>query len=108
MSSTLRLLLAAAMFGAGASAAGAGGNAADGAALAKKLCTSCHIVAEDTAQQTVSADVPSFPSIAQLEGQTAERIAGRIVLPHPPMPQIQLTRQEIADLSAYIMSLKPE
>ena len=41
-----------------------------------------------------------------LPEQSPERIAGRIVVPHPPMPQIEVTRNEIRDLAAYIMSLK--
>jgi mono/diheme cytochrome c family protein len=83
-----------------------GPDAAKGRALAEKLCVSCHIVAEKAANATVSADVPSFVSIANKPGQTAEAIAGRIVLPHPPMPKIQLTRSEIADIATYISSLK--
>jgi hypothetical protein len=51
-------------------------------------------------------DVPSFAAIANKKGQTIERIAGRIVVPHPPMPQVQLTRAEIAALSTYIFSLR--
>ncbi len=35
-----------------------------------------------------------------------ETIAGRIVIPHPPMIAVPLTRAEIADLAAYIMTLK--
>jgi mono/diheme cytochrome c family protein len=51
-------------------------------------------------------DVPSFAVIANKKDQTIERIAGRIVVPHPPMPQVQLTRAEIAALATYIFSLR--
>jgi mono/diheme cytochrome c family protein len=44
--------------------------------------------------------------IANKTGQTAQSIAGAIVVPHPPMPQIQLTREEIGDVAAYILTLK--
>lgn len=84
----------------------AGGDAANGQALAKRLCSNCHIVGDEAASATVAADVPSFKSIANLPEQSPERIAGRIVVPHPPMPQIEVTRNEIRDLAAYIMSLK--
>ena len=90
------------------SPAAAGGDARSGRTLAEKLCTGCHIVSDKSAGATVSADVPSFAAIANKVDQSAERIAGRIVVPHPPMPQIQVTRQEIADLAAYIMSLKSD
>jgi hypothetical protein len=35
-----------------------------------------------------------------------EAIAGHIVIPHSVMPQVKLTRDEIAALSAYIFSLR--
>lgn len=81
-------------------------SAANGQALAEKLCTACHIVGHEATSAAVPADVPSFAAIANKPGQTAEAIAGRIVLPHPPMPKVQLTRSEIADLATYIGSLK--
>ncbi len=84
----------------------ADGDIANGQALAKRLCSNCHVVGDEAAAQTISADVPSFKSIANLPEQSPERIAGRIVVPHPPMPQIDVTRNEIRDLAAYIMSLK--
>ncbi len=78
----------------------------EGQVLAEKLCISCHIIGGQAASVSVPADVPSFVAIANKPGQTAEAIAGRIVVPHPPMPQIHLTRSEIADLAAYILSLR--
>lgn len=84
----------------------ASGDATSGQALAKRLCSNCHIIGDEAAAATISADVPSFKSIANLPDQSPERIAGRIVVPHPPMPQIEVTRNEIRDLAAYIMSLK--
>jgi mono/diheme cytochrome c family protein len=70
-----------------------------GKVLAEKLCTNCHLVG--SAQQ-----VPSFPEIANLEGQTAGAITARIMLPKHPMPTIPLTKAELADLAAYILSLR--
>ena len=81
-------------------------DAKTGKKLAEKLCSGCHIVGEKATGPSVSADVPSFKAIANVPGQTSERIAGRIVIPHPVMPKIQLTRLEIGDLAAYIMSLR--
>jgi mono/diheme cytochrome c family protein len=76
-----------------------------GKALAEKLCTNCHLVGSTHQQQPANADVPSFPEIANLEGQTAGAITARIMLPKHPMPTIPLTRAELADLAAYILSL---
>ena len=73
--------------------------------LAEKLCTNCHLVGSTQPQQPANTDVPSFHEIANREGQTAGAITARIMLPKHPMPQIPLTRAELADLAAYILSL---
>lgn len=80
-------------------------DAKTGKQIAEKLCVGCHIVGP-TAEGTVPADVPSFMRIANEPGQNAETIAGAIVIPHPPMPTIHLTREEIGDVAAYILTLK--
>lgn len=80
---------------------------AKGMELAEKLCSNCHLgkgVATSVGGQP--ADVPSFPEIAKRPGQTAERIHGKLILPNHPMPTIPLTEDEMADLAAYILSLK--
>ena len=42
------------------------------------------------------------------EDQTAGAITARIMLPKHPMPQIPLTKAELADLAAYILSLRDD
>jgi mono/diheme cytochrome c family protein len=81
-------------------------DAKTGKQIAEKLCVGCHIVGAQAAGAAVPADVPSFARIANIPGQTSQSIAGAIVIPHPPMPQIQLTREEIGDVAAYILTLK--
>jgi mono/diheme cytochrome c family protein len=54
----------------------------------------------------VRAGVPTFPAIANRPGATAEHLAGRIIAPHPAMPGVPLTVQEIRDIAAYIVTLK--
>jgi mono/diheme cytochrome c family protein len=75
-----------------------------GKKLAERLCTNCHLVGS-AQQQRANADVPSFHEIANREGQTSGAITARIMLPKHPMPQIPLTKAELADLAAYILSL---
>jgi mono/diheme cytochrome c family protein len=75
-----------------------------GQALAKRLCANCHLV--NGAQQQANVDVPSFREIANKSAQSEGAIMARIVLPSHPMPEIPITKQEIADLAAYIMSLR--
>lgn len=76
-----------------------------GRALAERACIACHVVSRQAASP-IPADVPSFLAIANKPGQSMERIAGRIVIPHPPMPTISLSREEIANVVAYIMTLR--
>jgi len=81
-------------------------NASRGREIAEKLCVTCHIVGTEVEGASVLADVPSFVTIGNKPDQTAEAIAGKIVMPHPPMPQMYLSREQIADLATYIMSLR--
>jgi cytochrome c len=81
-------------------------DAKTGKAIAEKLCVGCHIVSAAAAGAAMPSDVPPFATIANKPGQTAQAIAGAIVIPHPPMPQIQLTREEIGDIAAYILTLR--
>ncbi|MBS0241963.1 MAG: cytochrome c [Proteobacteria bacterium] len=77
----------------------------DGHEIASKLCSNCHAV-DPEAAQTARADVPSFKSIANGPRGTPEHLAAAIILPHPAMPGIPLTRAEIQAVVAYIVSLK--
>ena len=80
------------------------GNADTGRAVAELWCASCHLVSPD--QTSAVADVPSFPSIAQRSDSEIEALEGFLADPHPPMPDLSLTRNEIRDLLAYIRSLR--
>jgi hypothetical protein len=78
-----------------------------GRELARTLCTTCHLIGEPT-EHPVPADVPSFPSIANRPGQTLNHLGNWLTEPHPPMPNLNLTRLEIRDLAGYIFSLRKE
>jgi mono/diheme cytochrome c family protein len=107
--SAITTIVVAAAFGAmlagPAPAQMAAADATRGHELAERLCTGCHIVSP-TSAGTANPDVPSFPAIARKDGVTAERLAGRIIVPHPAMPRTQLTIAEIRDIVAYILTLK--
>lgn len=79
---------------------------ARGESLARRLCAVCHIPEPGAPRLQGTADVPTFPEIARKKGQSADRITGRIIMPTHPMPQIPLTRDQMADIAAYILSLK--
>jgi mono/diheme cytochrome c family protein len=75
-----------------------------GADLAKRWCATCHVVASD--QKQASADVPPFATIAHKSGFTPEKVAYFLLDPHPKMPNFPLSRDEAADIAAYIDSLR--
>ena len=79
---------------------------ASGQELATRLCSNCHLVS--AAQTDAVADVPTFMEIANAPNQTAAMIVGRIIIPKHPMPVIPMTRSELNDLAAYIMSLRED
>ncbi len=79
----------------------------NGARLAQTLCTSCHLVGE-TSDRPIHADVPSFTGIANRPKQTLDHLSNWLTEPHPPMPNLNLTRVEIRDLAGYIFSLRKE
>lgn len=78
-------------------------DADNGGRLAQRWCASCHLVAP--AQQQASADAPPFATIGRVPGFTAERVAYFLLTPHPPMPDMGLSRNDAQDLAAYIGSL---
>jgi mono/diheme cytochrome c family protein len=76
----------------------------EGGRLARQWCSGCHIVA---ANQTsaVPQGPPSFPSLAR-SSMTATQLRAFLSHPHPPMPDLALTRAEIEDLIDYIQGLR--
>ena len=76
-----------------------------GKAIAQRWCVSCHIV--ERGQKSPTTDqAPPFASLAQRPDFTADRLAFLLLKPHPNMPQLALSRTEVADLADYILTLK--
>jgi mono/diheme cytochrome c family protein len=80
-------------------------DAAAGLQTARTLCAACHLIGEPPNAAT-PVDVPSFASVANRPEQSAERLSNWLIQPHTPMPNLHLTRKEIRDLSAYILTLR--
>lgn len=76
---------------------------AAGAAVAKKLCSGCHIVSEDQTGP-VPDGVPPFPVIAKRPGRTTEYLRGFLADPTPPMPHVPLSPRDVDAVIAYIQS----
>jgi len=77
---------------------------AHGRAMAEAWCSACHLVSSE--QTHANVDVPTFLSIARRLPTDADVLAAFIANPHPPMPNMSLSRQDIQDLLAYIATLK--
>lgn len=75
-------------------------DAANGEKLARRWCASCHVVARDQRQGNTQAS--PFSAMAKIPGLNAEKIALFLLAPHPPMPDMSLSRSEAADLAVYI------
>ena len=81
------------------------GDVAAGRQLANMWCAECHIVG--TGQPKAGNDaVPSFAAIAGTRGMTEMALKAYLATPHPVMPNIALTRQQMDEIVAYILSLR--
>jgi mono/diheme cytochrome c family protein len=75
-----------------------------GRVLARAWCAQCHVV---EASQTQASDIaPPFAQVANDPAKSRAGIELWLADPHPPMPKLSLTRQQIDDLTTYIESLK--
>ena len=79
------------------------GDAAQGVMLARTWCASCHVV-EPGGRGADTA--PPFVAIANDPKRPPAALRAWLTRPHPPMPNMNLTRAEIDDLVAYLRSLK--
>jgi mono/diheme cytochrome c family protein len=83
------------------------GDPGRGRDLARRLCSSCHLVSPEH-RGPVPDGVPSFMAIAARPGGTEDRLLGAMVSPpHPAMPAPPLDhRRQMRDTAAYILSLR--
>ncbi len=84
----------------GAALAQQPGNAAAGERMAVAVCANCHLVREGQPQAPMDS-VPSFAAVASDPALNEMRLRGFLNRPHFPMPNIELSRQQIDDLVAY-------
>lgn len=76
---------------------------AQGEALAKRWCASCHLVSAD--QTRATPDAPSFAAIARR--LDASPLEAYLSVSHTRMPDMALSRSEIADLVAFARTKAP-
>jgi len=97
-------LLAALIFAAGAASAQTVGDAARGLAIAESWCASCHIIGPKSAGRSVDA-APPFPEISANPTRTTGFLQRWLTSSHPQMPNFNMGRREVEDLSAYLKTL---
>lgn len=74
-----------------------------GRAIAERWCAGCHLI--DGAVETSDAAVP-LAALARRPRYDADALAAFLTVPHGGMPDLSLTQQEIADLIAFIETLR--
>ncbi|HEX2941150.1 MAG TPA: c-type cytochrome [Rhodopila sp.] len=74
-----------------------------GRAIATRWCATCHVVQPGQARAT-STGAPSFAAIAKQKALTSDGLRAFLQTGHGRMPDLHLSRQEINDLTAFIMS----
>lgn len=82
-------------------------DAEQGRQIAERLCMNCHIV-DGAVPATVTPGIPSFNAIANKKGQTGRHIRDVLIQPHQPMPDVQLSNEEILNILAYLDGLRTD
>ena len=81
------------------------GDLAEGHRLAQTWCSNCHLI-DPHGQSRATDAAPSFASIANMPSTTSAGLHAFLTTPHPPMPDFRLSRTEMDDVAAYILSLR--
>lgn len=75
-----------------------------GQELAGAWCAACHVPLEERKPGNLAA--PSFEIIADRSVLDVKSLSQQLLAPHPQMPDRALSRDEAADIAAYILSLR--
>jgi len=70
--------------------------------IVRSWCTACHVV---DLEGTGADAGPALPTLLAGKQRSADEIRGWLADPHPPMPNLNLSRQEIENILAYLESL---
>jgi mono/diheme cytochrome c family protein len=81
------------------------GDVRAGQRLATTWCANCHQVAAGGPGSANDA-APSFPAVAGMVSTTSMSLRVFLQTPHGNMPDYRLTREQIDDVVAYILSLR--
>jgi mono/diheme cytochrome c family protein len=81
------------------------GDVAAGRQLAETWCSNCHVVGPGQRRGT-SNGAPTFAAIARLKSTTHVALTVFLQTPHDRMPDLHMSRDEIDNVAAYIISLR--
>jgi mono/diheme cytochrome c family protein len=81
------------------------GDLEKGLSLAEEVCANCHAI-EKGDDVSPKALAPTFETIASTPGMTPTALGLFLRTPHETMPNLVLSPDELADIIAYILSLK--
>jgi mono/diheme cytochrome c family protein len=104
-----RATLIAALASAALTAAAQDGDIAAGHSFAREACSACHVV--DAQQHRLPWRIfiaPAFGTIANTPGKTATALPDVLATSHPKLPDPILTPEQMADVIAYILSLRSD
>ena len=102
----LAVMVAAALSVAAFNADAQDGDVAAGRTFAREARNSCHVVEPTNPSPRMVVIGPDFQDIANTKGMTATALRVFLTTSHPKMPNLILAPQQIADVSAYILSLR--
>ena len=81
------------------------GDSRAGRQPAETWCSNCHVIGPMQERGT-SYGAPTFESIARMTSITPMALHVFLQTPHSRMPDLRLSRKEIDDIVAYILSLR--
>jgi mono/diheme cytochrome c family protein len=81
-------------------------DAANGERIAITWCSGCHVIDGKVPPVGRTDVIPSFPAIARMKSTTVTSLRVFLGTPHTNMPDYNLTRKEIRDVSEYILTLR--
>lgn len=82
------------------------GNPKAGRAMAEAMCAVCHVVDARGVKGPVYTTAPDFGSIANTGRMSPTALRSFLIGPHPTMPQMKLSENQLREVTAYIMSLR--
>jgi mono/diheme cytochrome c family protein len=102
----VRVILAATLAAAAQNAHAQDGNVAAGRVFARGACNPCHVVETEQRGRRLIIIGPAFRDIANTPGITAAALRAFLTTSHPKMPNLILEPEEMANVIAYILSLR--